>query len=173
MKKKVRKTLGGAVSVVTTPWEQPVHSLCRLASAEMGAASLGGVVAVSPNSDATRIIDSGPVYSVVSDEVTVMCSFRLEDRAEHRVFDRDSFALKGNIELAGSNTLLSRSALLGNMAIISNEAGRSAKLMDWTAGSCCSELQLKEPCLDSLLFQYRNQEMVAAMSSEDIVVKAM
>jgi hypothetical protein len=167
----VRKTRGGAVSVVVTPWEQPVHSICRLEPGEVVAASLGGAVCVSSSAGIGKVVDHGPVYSVVCDESVVMCSLRLEGRVEHRFLDRNSFAPSGKLELLGANTLLSRSSVLGNVAAVSHEPNQSVKIVEFATGNVVSEVQLKEPCVDSLLFRYRNQTVVAAMSAKDIVVK--
>ncbi len=146
-----------------------MHSICCGGDGCWAAASLGGAVAFQ--NGAVKIITQGPVYSIACDESSLLCSFRLQNRVAHHVFDSKSLANVAKVEFPGANSVLSKSAVFGSVIGVADEPSSSMKLVEWKSGRVICDRKLKGVCLDVLLFNYKKKFLAASLSNCDFQIK--
>ncbi len=160
----LRNMGNGPAETVAMPWEQPVHSFCRL-NGRLVAASLGGAAVLEGEKTAKPLVE-GPAYSVAAEGGRMLCSLRQVEGARHKLYDASGRLLSVQGPFA-ANTLLSRSALHGNLAAFGDEAGNLCRIVNLEKQVQFDALALAAPCLDVALFEYGGKSFVATACAKE------
>jgi hypothetical protein len=83
------------------------------------------------------------------------------------------FSRKARVEVEGVNTIMSRSSIWNDFISFGDETTQSLKVVEWTTGRCLSETRMPSPCLDVVLFNYRNDRLTVGLSAQQVIVSGM